>query len=147
MTDNCWIYNKECILEPIPGYAGFIYRITHYDKTTNRLKFYYGKKIFLHKKKSKLSKKARGKSRKRVQVKSVDYKWLNYWGSCKPLLEYIKIHGTSGFRREILYLCKNKSEMSFKETELLFKMDVLYRDDCWNSHIGHFYKTTVKSWM
>ncbi len=136
---SCWYYKGKC-LEQIPeGFHGYVYKITD-DKG----RVYYGKKAFTHKRKTKLSKKAREGTRKRVKVEQVDSKWLSYWGSCKPLLEYIQSNGNQGFRREILTLCKTKQDLTYRELEILVKENVLFREDCWNSNIlSRFFKGKI----
>lgn len=136
---SCWYYKGKCLKEMPEGYQGYVYKITD-DKG----KVYYGKKAFTHRRKTKLSKKAREGTRKRVKVEQVDSKWLNYWGSCKPLLEYIKVNGTQGFKREILILCKTKQDLTYRELEILIKENVLFRDDCWNGNIlSRFFKGKI----
>jgi hypothetical protein len=138
--ESCWIYQGKCLETPPDGYYGFIYMI---EDDQNRE--YYGKKAFIHKKKTKLSKKARAGTRKRIKVETVDSKWLQYWGSSKPLLEYIKVRGgTEGFKRYILKLCENKQSLTYWETHILFENAVLFKEDCWNGHIlSRFYKGKI----
>lgn len=138
--ENCWIYKKKCLEVPPDNYYGFIYCITD-----DQGRFYWGKKAFTHRKKSALSKKARAGTRKRTQVKQVDSGWLSYWGSCKPLLEYIKTcKDTSKFKREIIYLCPDKATLTYYETKVLIDNEVLFRDDCWNGNIlGRMFKNKI----
>lgn len=133
---NCWILpDGSCCEVPPEGYYGFTYVVRGHGKT------YFGKKAFLHRRKTKLSKKARTGTRKKVSIKQVDSKWLSYYGSCKPLLAAMKETGTSGYTRHILHLCKTRQELAYRELELLVKNDVLFRDDCWNSNIlSRFFK-------
>lgn len=114
--ENCWLYQegKEkviCLETPPEDYFGFVYKITN----TINGKIYIGKKQFTFKVKTKLSKRARKNTRKRVQVKTIDSKWINYWGSSKELLEDIKKLGKSNFKREILAFGKNKAHLSYLE--------------------------------
>lgn len=135
MTNECWIYNKECLEVPPKGYYGFIYVITD-DKG----KKYWGKKAFTHKSKTKLSKKARVGTRKRYNIGTKDSKWLEYWGSCKPLLAYITEKGdTQGFTREIIKLCENRQSLAYWELAILIENKVLFRDDCWNGNVAAKY--------
>lgn len=140
MNNICWVHEGKCMEEPPEGYYGFIYLIV--DDKGNK---YWGKKAFTHKKKTALSKKARVGTRKRVKVQQVDSKWMSYWGSCKPLLEYIKNRGgTHGFSRYVLKLCKNRSALTYWETHVLFENRVLFREDTWNGHIlSRFYKGKI----
>lgn len=140
MNENCWIHEGNCLENPPDGYYGFIYMII--DDTGKR---YWGKKAFAHKRKTKLSKKARVGTRKRVQIKEVDSKWLSYWGSSKPLLEYIKERGsTDGFQRFIVKLCKDRQSLTYWELATLVENKVLFRDDCWNGNIlSKFFKNKI----
>lgn len=119
--ENCWLLNNKC-LETIPeGYFGFVYLITltvpcifnniEYQKDT----IYIGKKFFTFRKKSKLSRKARVGTRKRVKVEQIDSGWNNYFGSSKELKELVQVLGEGSFKREILHLCKSKTELSYME--------------------------------
>lgn len=135
---DCWTYKNKCF-EEIEGYYGFIYCITD-----NNGKKYYGKKAFLHKKKTRLSKKARIGTRKRFSIGTKDSNWAKYWGSCKPLLEYISITGTKGFKREIIKLCKDRYSLAYWEAAILIQEKVLFRDDCWNGNIlSKFFKGKI----
>lgn len=136
---KCWIYKGKCLYDPPEGFYGYIYVIT--DNTGKK---YYGKKAFTHRKKTKLSKKARVGTRKRIKISSVDSGWLDYWGSSKPLLEYIEKNTTKGFKREILKLCKDKQSWSYWELAILIEQKVLFREDCWNGNIaGKYYKNKI----
>lgn len=131
MDEQCWMYNGKCLEEPPSGVYGFIYCIT--DDTGKR---YWGKKAFTHKSKTKLSKKARVGTRKRFNIGTKDSKWMSYWGSCKPLLEYIKLLGnTKGFKREIIKICNDRSSLAYWEVSILIQNNVLFRDDCWNGNV------------
>lgn len=139
---NCWKYKGACLEEPPEGYYGFVYRITD-DKGRD----YYGKKAFFHKKKSKISKRTRIKvgTRKRIKIQDFDSKWLGYYGSCKPLLEYIETRGgTDGFTRSILKLCKDKQSLTYWEMYYLTQNNVLFREDTWNGNImSRFFKGKI----
>lgn len=119
---SCWIYDNKC-LEAIPGegWFGFIYLIT--NLVDGRI--YVGKKQFTHRKKSKLSKKARKGTRKRVKVEQVDSQWLKYWSSSKELQEDVKTLGEDKFKREILAFCTSKAEMSYFEGKFQYEFRVL----------------------
>src|SRR4051812_26598004 len=80
--EQCWRYRGKCLYEPPEGYFGFIYQITD---DVGRI--YIGKKFFTHSKTRKLTKKERVGTRKRIEKVFFDSDWLDYWSSCKPLLE------------------------------------------------------------
>src|SRR5688572_16831905 len=126
MTEQCWQYKKKCLETAPEGYYGFVYVITD-----DNGKKYWGKKAFLHRKKIKLSKKAKLLTpRKRFSITNGDSKWLDYWGSCKELLEYILVRGgTTGFTREVIKLCKDRQSLTYWETAILIDNEVLFRTD------------------
>ena len=139
MAANDWYYKGKLLKDVPEGIYGFIYVIT--DNTGKK---YWGKKAFTHKKKTKLSKKARVGTRKRYNIGTVDSGWNNYWGSSKPLLEYISHNGTKGFKREILYLCKDRASLAYWEVVTLIENKVLFRDDCWNGNVcGKYFKGKI----
>lgn len=137
---SCWMYKKRCLEESPDGYYGFIYVITD-----DQGRKYYGKKAFSHKRKRRLSKKARQGRLTRIEIKEVDSNWINYWGSCKPLLEYIKQRGsTQGFTREVIKLCHDKQSLTYWEMATMVDQEVLFRDDCWNGNIlSKFFKGKI----
>ena len=129
-----WKYNNKNFKDP-GEYYGFIYII--YDDTG---KWYIGKKAFSHRKKTKLSKKARIGTRKRINISYKDSGWNEYWGSCKPLLEYIENRGgTQGFKRIILKLCKNRQSLAYWEIDYLCTKKALFDENSWNNNIGGRY--------
>jgi hypothetical protein len=119
--ESCWTYLDECFEEP-QGF-GFIYLIT--NNLDGRI--YVGKKQFTFRKKTRLSKKARIGTRKRVEITRVDSGWQNYWSSCRPLVEDVKTLGQDKFSRQILMFCKNKSELSYYELYFQIKYEVLLK--------------------
>jgi hypothetical protein len=138
--EQCWMYKKKCLEKSPEGYYGFVYVITD-----DQGKKYWGKKAFSHKRKRRLSKKARQGRLTRIEVLQVDSKWLNYWGSCKGLLDYIKERGnTDGFTREVIKLCKDKASLTYWETVTLIDNEILFRADTWNGNIlGKFFRGKV----
>lgn len=124
-----WKFNKKIFVPPEDCY-GFVYCIID-DKG----KEYWGKKALTHRKKTRLGKRTVKKTGKRVKITQIDSGWKDYWGSSKPLQEYIAKKGnTNGFSRTIIKLCKNKASLSYWETYYLFEKQVLFRDT-WNGHI------------
>lgn len=131
MKENCWLYKGKCLEEPPEGYYGFVYLIT--NKLDGRI--YIGKKAFSYKKKTKLSKRARKGTRKRVKRETVDSQWISYYGSSLDVKADVKLLGHSNFLREILYLCKNKAQMNYLEAKEQFARDVLLNNS-YNKWIG-----------
>lgn len=119
-----WIYKDE-IVEDIPeGYVGMVYMITNI--ATN--KKYIGKKIFHFTK----TKQVKGK-KKRSKVES---DWKDYYGSNKELNEHVELFGVNNFKREILYLCLNKSQMSYLELREQIDRRVLETEEYYNEWIS-----------
>jgi len=119
-----WIYNEKDVDEAIlVDYIGFVYQITN---LTNNKK-YIGKKLL----KSRRTKIIAGKKKK----VSVDSDWKKYWGSNKFLQEDVKSLGEENFKREILRLCKSKSEANYFEGHYQFANGVLLSDNFYNQWI------------
>lgn len=135
-----WMYKLRPFDESMASnYEGFIYRITD-----NNGKMYIGKKSFNHKRKTRLSKKARVGTRKRVEIKIKDSGWKDYWGSSKEFLAYIAENGTKGFKREIIMLCSDKASLSYWEMHYLVQENVLFSDKYWNGNVlGKFFKGKI----
>ena len=142
-----WIYKKKEITskDDFPEDTfGFIYKITHIPTD----KSYLGKKVLIHNKKSKLTKKdlllyegmPGRKPKFKVQQKESD--WRGYYGSNKPLLELIKDEGLSNLKREILILCPSKKLLTYYETQALFTYRVLEEEDKWfnDNILGKFFR-------
>lgn len=116
-----WIFNGEPYTEVPSDYTGFVYHITF---ATGQK--YIGRKIFWSAKK----KVVKG----RVRRLKVESDWKKYYGSS----DYIKTlltSGRDGAKREIVRLCKSKSEMSYYESKLIFETDALLKPDYINRWI------------
>ena len=105
---------------------GFVYLITN---TTND-RMYIGKKLAKFKR-SKAPLKGR-RNRRRYKVES---DWQEYYGSSDDLTMDIKRLGAENFKREILFYCKSKSELSYVEAREQFSRKVLETKDYYNGHI------------
>lgn len=120
-----WMYQNEPVTDQtIEGYYGFVYIITD---TINKKK-YIGRK-YLTKAASKTVKGKRKKIRKPSD-------WQDYWGSNKPLLDSIQLHGKEHFGREILRLCKTRSETNYWELHLQIAHQVLLSEEWYNEWIS-----------
>lgn len=122
-----WIYNgKEFSDEQILDNIGFVYIITRISDN----KKYIGKKLFT---KSKIYQKKKKKKTKRV---SSD--WSNYYGSNKDLKQDVSLSENPilEFKREILRLCKTRSELNYYETKFIFDNDCLLSDKWYNSWVS-----------
>ena len=133
MEDNCWIdLNGNCLEEVPEGMYGFVYEIkvkpSYAVPNEMWYKTYVGKKTFTFRRKTKLSKKARVGTRKRIEIKQVDSNWKKYWGSSKELLGDIQLYGEENFERKILCFCRNKSELSYYELYWQIENRVLFEN-------------------
>ena len=121
-----WTYKDETIDELPEGVVGFVYQITN---TTNG-RMYIGKKLAEFKK-------ARPPLKGRVNKRryKVESDWKEYFGSSDALNEDIEKLGKDKFKREILFYCKSKAELSYIEAREQFARKVLETDDYYNGHI------------
>jgi len=122
-----WYYENREYNETPEEYQGFVYLITEVDTK----KKYIGKKNFWRPKV--LPKNSKRNRRVRTRVES---DWRNYYGSNKEIQLLVEEKGKENYKREILYLCKTKGEMSYYETKLQFDHDVLLKDEYYNEFIG-----------
>ena len=121
-----WLFNSNPVLdEDVENYCGFVYLITN---ILNGRK-YIGKKIFKNKQRIKV----KAKTRRKIKIK--DSGWREYYGSSPTLQEDIKKFGESNFRRDILFFCKNKSEMAYIEAREQFLRRCLETNEYYNEHI------------
>jgi Putative endonuclease segE, GIY-YIG domain len=115
---------QEFTEEDIQDNFGFVYIITHIP--TGRK--YIGKKFFT----KAATRQIKGK-RKKIR-KSSD--WEKYWGSNKILQEEVKLNGEEHYTREILHLCKKKSDLSYWETWEIFDRHALLSDNYYNEWVS-----------
>lgn len=123
-----WLYQgKEITEEEVAGYVAFVYQISNLIDR----RVYFGKKLFnftTHK---------RLKNRKnRIKViKESD--WKTYYGSSDELNADVAKLGEENFKREIIRLCKTRTEASYYELEVQVKNDVLFHPELYyNSYVG-----------
>lgn len=120
-----WTYNnREFTGDGIGEYFGMVYLITNIR--TGRK--YVGKKFFT----KAARRQVKGKSKK-VRIAS---DWEKYFGSNKVIQEEVKTLGEDVFKREILHLCKSRSECSYWETWEIFNRDALRTDDYYNDWVS-----------
>ncbi|MBL18580.1 MAG: hypothetical protein CMC82_01950 [Flavobacteriaceae bacterium] len=147
-----WTYNGEEIthISQFPKNTyGFIYRITHLPSD----KSYIGKKVLLHHRKVKVTKKdllmyegvkGRKPTHKRVTKES---DWKTYYGSNKILLELSNTESPENFERHIIKLTPNKKLHTYYETQYQFMYQVLEKPDkFFNDNIlGKFFTKDLAS--
>ncbi|AYD01721.1 hypothetical protein [Neorhizobium sp. NCHU2750] len=122
-----WLYeNKPFTSDDISDYVGFVYILT--DRENQRR--YVGKKLFHF---TKTLPPLKGSKRKRK--KTLESDWLTYCSSSPVIKAIVAEHGIDRFHREIVHLCRSKSEMSYHETRLQFEHDVLLSDEWYNDMI------------
>jgi hypothetical protein len=121
-----WTYQGTEVLELPQDVVGFVYIITN---TTNDRQ-YIGKKLA---KFSRSKPPLKGKKNKRRT--KVESDWRDYYGSSDELNEDIGTLGKDNFKREILFYCYSKSELSYIEAREQFNYKVLESDKYYNGHI------------
>ena len=121
-----WIYKNKTVVEIPEGVIGFVYLITN---LTNDRK-YIGKKLAQFKRSRKPLK---GRTNKRRYT--VESDWQDYYGSSDDLSADVEKLGKDKFKREIMFWCKSKSELSYIEAREQFTHKVLESRDWYNGHI------------
>ena len=121
-----WTYQEKPINELPDDVVGFVYQITN---TTND-RMYIGKKLAKFKRSRKPL-----KGRKNKRRYKVDSDWQDYYGSSDELTMDIKKLGKEHFKREILFYCYSKAELSYVEAREQFARKVLESDNYYNGHI------------
>ena len=125
-TDMHWTYQGNEITKIPEDVIGFVYLITN---TTNG-RMYIGKKLAKFKR-SRPPLKGR-KNKRRYKVNS---DWQDYYGSSDDLTIDVNRLGKDKFKREILFFCKSKAELSYVEAREQFARKVLESNDYYNGHI------------
>lgn len=121
-----WSYKNKTVEEIPEGYIGFVYIITN---TTNNRK-YIGKKLTQFKRSKKPLK---GRTNKRRYT--VESDWRDYYGSSDELTADVELLGKDKFKREIMFWCSSKSELSYIEAREQFTHKVLESREWYNGHI------------
>ena len=121
-----WFYHnttEEFKLDDAEGYFGFVYLITH--NPTGRK--YIGKKFFT----KAGTRQIKGKKKKIRKTSD----WETYWGSNVELQAEVIKNGAEQYTREILHLCKSRSECSYKETFEIFNRHALLSESYYNAWV------------
>lgn len=127
-----WIYKNQELTEAPPEYIGFIYLIT--NLSNGRL--YIGKKKFWNKStKYKVVTQKNGTKKKKKIRGLIESDWKDYYSSSEELISDVKNVGSDLFKREILYLCKTESELTYIEAREQFDRRVLEDELYYNGWI------------
>mgnify|MGYP001227838575 CR=1 FL=1 len=121
-----WEFQGQHIKELPSEVIGFVYEITN---TTNGRK-YIGKKLARFKRS-----RPPLKGRKNKRRYKVDSDWQDYYGSSDELTIDVNRLGKDKFKREILFYCHSKAELSYVEAREQFARKVLESNDYYNGHI------------
>ena len=121
-----WEFQGQHIKELPSEVIGFVYEITN---TTNGRK-YIGKKLARFKRS-----RPPLKGRKNKRRYKVDSDWQDYYGSSDELTIDVNRLGKDKFKREILFYCRSKAELSYVEAREQFARKVLESNDYYNGHI------------
>ena len=128
-----WYYENQIITEIPDEYIGFVYIITN----TLNGRMYIGKKLSKFSKTSYKTVKLKNGTKKKKKIKSkIDSDWQDYYGSSPNLIADIQAQGKENFRREILFYCSSKAELSYLEAKEQFDRRVLETDDYYNGIIN-----------
>ena len=121
-----WEFEGQQIKELPSDVVGFVYEITN---TTNGRK-YIGKKLARFKRS-----RPPLKGRKNKRRYDVDSDWQDYYGSSDELTMDVNRLGKDKFKREIIFYCLSRSELSYVEAREQFARKVLESNDYYNGHI------------
>ena len=121
-----WTFEGKLVDTLPAAFIGFVYLIT--NMTNNRK--YIGKKLTQFKRSKKPLK---GRTNKRRYT--VESDWKDYYGSSDELTADVELLGKDKFKREIMFWCKSKSELSYIEAREQFTHKVLESKQWYNGHI------------
>ena len=121
-----WEFKGQQIKEMPSDVIGFVYQITN---TTNG-RMYIGKKLARFKRS-----RPPLKGRKNKRRYNIDSDWQDYYGSSDELTIDVNRLGKDKFKREILFYCLSRSELSYVEAREQFARKVLESNDYYNGHI------------
>lgn len=125
--DNPWMWQGAPFTsDMVEDYQGFVYLIT--NKLTGQK--YIGKKFFI----STSRVKVKGRTNRKIVKKQSD--WQKYWSSSNAVKAAIAEYGSDNFKREILYLCINKTQCSYYELREQIDRRALESSDYYNELIS-----------
>ena len=120
------MYKNEKITDIPEKVVGFVYEITNIVSGRK----YIGKKLAKFKRSRPPLK---GRRNKRRYLVNSD--WQDYYGSSDELTADVIKLGKENFKREILFYCYSKAELSYVEAREQFARKVLESNDYYNGHI------------
>jgi len=127
-----WYYQDQLVSELPEDCVGFVYIITNI--TSGRM--YIGKKLAKFSKTTTRTVKLKNGTKKKKKIRSkIDSDWPEYYGSSPELTKDVTQLGRENFKREILFYCISKAEMSYVEAREQFSRKVLESNDYYNGHI------------
>ena len=128
-----WLYQNQ-VIETLPeDCVGFVYLIT--NLTNGRM--YVGKKLSKFSKTTQKTVKLKNGTKKKKKIRSkIDSDWQTYYGSNTHLNNDVQTLGPNNFKREILYYCNSKAELSYLEAKEQFDRCVLESDEYYNGIIN-----------
>lgn len=141
-----WIFPAEVFSRPennlskvdLKDYAGFVYLITRKSDG----KKYVGQKQFWE-----VLRRPPLKGKIRARVSKVESQWKTYFGSNDEIKADVLALGEGAFTREILRLCKSKSEMNYFEAKEIFARDAILVPDYYNKWVNAKIRPNqIKSW-
>ena len=121
-----WTYQDKAVEELPSDVVGFVYQITNMKDG----RMYIGKKLARFKRS-----RPPLKGRKNKRRFKVDSDWRDYYGSSDELTADVMKLGKENFKREILFYCYSKAELSYVEAREQFSRKVLESNDYYNGHI------------
>lgn len=126
------MYKGEPLEVVPPDFIGFIYLITRISDG----KKYIGKKKFGNKKTSTKTVLQKNGIKKKKKIRSIiESDWRDYWSSSDSVKEDVQKLGKDAFSREIIYLCKTESEMTYLESREIFDKRALESDMYYNAWV------------
>lgn len=153
VTVPSWTYEGRLVTEILDmpkGTYGFIYETKHKPSG----KKYLGKKVLYFERNKRLGKRALEQLRLERKAKGIggrtpqkqkiitESDWMDYYGSHKDILKYVKEGSPKDFERRILCYVPNKKLLTYFECKYLFINEVLEnRDNYINDNVlGKFYR-------
>jgi hypothetical protein len=97
---------------------------------------YIGKKLAKFSKTTYKTVKLKNGTKKKKKIRNkIDSDWREYYGSSPELTKDVTSIGPDKFKREILFYCESKAQMSYIEAREQFSRRVLESKDYYNGHI------------